>query len=395
MLRTEISAEMVHGAVELERTAQGLLPHRLTSASRAQLGGPVEPKVFSDPSGVRLRLHTEATDLQLIVWPQREAPEAHGAEGVPSVYDIWCDNTLVAQQEVELGEDGRGVVVVPRLPAGAKTVEIWLPYQEWTVLGAVLSEAPVQPAPVDTGAVQWVHYGSSISHGYDAVGSSHAWPAVAARGATHQGVDVALTNLGFAGNAKLDPFAARTIRQLPADVISLKIGINVVNGDSHTLRAFTPALHGFLDTLREGRHEQTPIVVISPLWCGIHETTPGPVESYEQPDDSGRLRKYFRATGDPQDPNRPTLEQIRAEVERVVRLRAQTDPRLLFLDGLELYGAQDAQRLPLPDLLHPSHEAHQLIGSRFAAELVRIFRAELASGRPAGQTRDARPSVPR
>ena len=40
-------------------------------------------------------------------------------------------------------------------------------------------------------------------------------------------------------------------------------------------RAFTPAVHGFLDTIREG-HPDTPLLVVSPILCPIHEDTPGP-----------------------------------------------------------------------------------------------------------------------
>ena len=34
-------------------------------------------------------------------------------------------------------------------------------------------------------------------------------------------------------------------------------------------------MHGFLDTLRDG-HPDTPLVLVSPLYCPIHEETPGP-----------------------------------------------------------------------------------------------------------------------
>lgn len=41
------------------------------------------------------------------------------------------------------------------------------------------------------------------------------------------------------------------MRDTPADLISFKMGINVVNTDAMRLRAFTPALHGFLTIIRE------------------------------------------------------------------------------------------------------------------------------------------------
>jgi hypothetical protein len=42
------------------------------------------------------------------------------------------------------------------------------------------------------------------------------------------------------------------IRDAPADLITLKVGINLVNADSMRERTFRPAVHAFLDTIREG-----------------------------------------------------------------------------------------------------------------------------------------------
>ena len=70
------------------------------------------------------------------------------------------------------------------------------------------------------------------------------------RAAALAGVD--LVNLGFGGSALLDPFTARTMRDTPADLVSVKIGINLVNTDLMRLRAFAPAVDGFLDTIRDG-----------------------------------------------------------------------------------------------------------------------------------------------
>lgn len=85
----------------------------------------------------------------------------------------------------------------------------------------------------------------------------------------------AATNLGVSGNCMLDPFVARTIRDLDVDAISLFIGIKILGGDTMRERTFAPAVHGFLDMIREG-HPDTPIVVISPIFCPSAEDRPGP-----------------------------------------------------------------------------------------------------------------------
>ena len=122
-----------------------------------------------------------------------------------------------------------------------------------------------------------MHYGSSISHCVEAAEPAGTWPAVAARLA-----GVSLRNLGFGGQCHLDPFVARTIRDLPdVDIVSIKTGINIVNMDSMRERVFAPALHGFLDTIREAKPD-VPIVVISPIYCPSAETRPGPTVPNEQ-----------------------------------------------------------------------------------------------------------------
>ena len=147
--------------------------------------------------------------------------------------------------------------------------ELWLPFTDAVEILALRADAPVAP-PADRGAVRWLHHGSSISHGYRAESTTGTWPVVAALA-----TGVALTNLAFSGSAMLDPFTARTMRDQPADLISLKVGINLVNGDVMRMRTFRPAVDGFLDTIRDG-HPSTPIVVVSPIFCEPVELAAGP-----------------------------------------------------------------------------------------------------------------------
>jgi lysophospholipase L1-like esterase len=57
---------------------------------------------------------------------------------------------------------------------------------------------------------------------------------------------------------------------------------------------------------------------------------------------------------------------VRDELARVVGQRSGADPHLQLLDGLEVYGPADHDRVPLPDGLHPDPAGHELIGERFA-----------------------------
>ena len=63
---TPIPDEFIKGALELERTAQGILPHRLPATARAQANN--DPQLLmaeSQPSGVRVAFRTDATELEL------------------------------------------------------------------------------------------------------------------------------------------------------------------------------------------------------------------------------------------------------------------------------------------------------------------------------------------
>jgi lysophospholipase L1-like esterase len=372
-ITTPITADILRGALELEHTAQGVLPHRLPARARAQCADEQLALAEAQPSGVRLVFRTRATAVELDTLPTKRIYV--GAPPRPDgVYDLLVDGSLAGQAGVTGGNtltidmttgtaENRpgpaGTLRFTGLPDGAKDVEIWLPHNETTELIALRTDAPIEPAP-DRGRKVWLHHGSSISHGSDAAGPTTTWPALAA---ALGGVE--LINLGLSGSALLDPFTARALRDTPADLISIKIGINLVNTDLMRLRAFTPAVHGFLDTIREG-HPTTPLLVVSPIHCPIHEDTPGPSAADLTALSTGQLR--FRATGDPAERvnGKLTLGVIRDELARIVVQRAAEDPNLSYLDGLALYGEADSAELPLPDQLHPDAATHRRIGERFA-----------------------------
>ncbi|MER5973901.1 GDSL-type esterase/lipase family protein [Streptomyces sp. NPDC002055] len=370
---TPVTADLLRGALELERTEHGVLPHRLPARARAQCGDGQLAIAESQPSGVRLVFRTRATAVELDTLRTKLAYQ--GAPDRPDgVYDLLVDGSPAGQAgttggnvlllDMATGAEKRpgpvGTVRFPELPDGMKLVEIWLPHNEITELVALRTDAPVEAVP-DHGRSVWLHHGSSISHGSDAASPTTTWPALAA---SLGGVE--LINLGLGGNALLDPFTARALRDTPADLISIKIGINLVNHDLMRLRAFTPAVHGFLDTIRDG-HPTTPLLVVSPVLCPIHEDTPGPSAMDLSELGEGRLR--FAAAGDPAEraAGKLTLTAIRDELARIVKQRAADDPNLHHLDGRDLYGDADFAELPLPDGIHPDAAAHRRIGEHFAA----------------------------
>jgi hypothetical protein len=379
MITTPITLDLLRGALDLEPTERGVLPHRLPAWARTQYDDDQMTMVDSQPSGVRLVFSTRSTVVELDTVPTKR--DYIGAPPRPDgVYDVLVDGRLVTQLTAKGGDvitidlmtgsagTRRGeaqTLAITGLPAAAKTVEIWLPHDETTELVALRTDAPIEPVPVSRRV--WLHHGSSISHGSNATHPTGTWPALAAAEA-----GVELVNLGFGGSAYLQPFIARTIRDTPADLISVKLGINVVNSDSLRLRSFTPAVHGFLDTIRDG-HPDTPLLVVSPILCPIHEDRPGPTAWDLSALAAGELR--FVATGNPDEipAGKLTLSVVRAELARITAQRAASDPNLHYLDGRELYGEPDNAVHPLSDGLHPDAATHQLIADRFTRHAVELF----------------------
>lgn len=373
-----ISPDLLRGLAELERTERGWLPHRLPARARAQSGDAQLLGAESQPSGVRLAFRTRATVIELDALRTRTV-----LLGVPDrpegTVDLVVDGRLAGQATTRGGDVARvdlttgatevergaaGTVRFDGLPSDEKQVELWLPHHERTELVALRTDGPITAEP-DGGRPVWRHYGSSISQGSNATSPSTTWPAVAAR---IGGVE--LVNLGFGGSAMLDPFVARAMSEAPADRLSVKIGINLVNSDVMRLRAFGPAVHGFLDTIRDG-HPDTPLLVVGPVLCPIHEDTPGPGAFDVEALAAGQVR--FVATGDPAEAatggnpmGRLTLRVIREQLAAITAARMADDPNLFYLDGLELYGPDDAAERPLPDDLHPDPASHRVIGERFA-----------------------------
>lgn len=376
VITTPITDALVKGAMELEQTAFGRFPHRLPAWARAQFPDPQLAFVEAEPSGVRLEFRTTATAIELDVLPTRR--ELVGAPPRPAgVYDFCVDGQVERQESAAAATILRtnmssGLVVREagtvqtikflELASREKLIEIWLPHNEAAELSVLRSNAPLCPVKY-TGVPRWVHYGSSISQGSNASSPTGIWPVIASRM-----VGMELMNLGLSGNAMLDPFVARTIRDTPADLISLKIGINVVNADVMRARAFVPAVHGFLDTIREG-HPDKPLLLISPIYCPIHEATPGP-GAFDLPS-LAEGKMMFRATGLPDEvrAGKLTLTIIREQLQAVVEQRSGRDHSIFYLNGLELFGKQDHDHFPLPDRLHPCAETHRLMGHRFAPRL--------------------------
>ena len=157
--------------------------------------------------------------------------------------------------------------------------------------------------------------------------------------------DLNLLSLGFGGDCHLDPMVAMLIRDLPADYISLKLGINTVGG-TVAARTYPALVTAAVQIIRE-KHPHTPLALISPIGYPPNETKPN-VVGY-------------------------TIEGMRRDMEAVQRrFVARGDMRLYYVNGLDLFGLDDIATYT-QDQCHPNAEGIDLQAERFCDKVMPLL----------------------
>jgi hypothetical protein len=353
------TAALIHstlrGTSVISATDRGLVFDRLPEWTKLHhKHDSLTGQVSAQGSGVRLELETSANEITLTYRATLDAPNR------PSVVTIATEGTEASQAHdngnrriwytdgtVELveGEDSVATFELGKVTA-PRRVTVWLPHNceiEIIDLSADAEQAAAAAMPFN-----WTHYGSSISHCVEADSPLGVWPSRIA-----QDLGLNLTSLGMAGSANVEYFAAKTIASIPADLITLKLGINVVAGSTMTKRTFIPAVHAMLDVIRK-QQPDAKIVLISPIYCPGLETQPGPVITNA----SGQV---FGSEFSPVEwVGQLTLQGVREVLEDIVAQRR--DEKLGYVDGLELFSSGDVDLMP--DHLHPNAEGYLLMAER-------------------------------
>jgi len=322
MRQVQLDESMFQGAVSFEKGDDWIKPWRLPF-DKLKLYPPDDALVgrAKTAAGVRLRFSTNADVLVLDIVP---------AEG-ERPFDLTIDGELML---TVVAEDEHDQVLFPFVPAGDKVVEIWLPQGHPVALRDLRMTEGTDCEAVDDPRPKWITYGSSITHCGAAHSPARTWPATAAR---ERGLN--LTCLGYGGNCHLEPMVAMMIRDMPADFISLKVGINIMGGTLLSPRTFKPAVIGFVQIIRE-KHPDIPIAVVSPIISPPRE---------EEPNAIGL-----------------SLSKMRDELQdAVARMADCGDDNVHYFDGLQLFG-KDLVADYLPDDVHPNGDGYEMLGRNFS-----------------------------
>ncbi len=309
------------GALSLESGDGWAMPWRIPH-SQAALFYPGLVERAAMPAGVRIAFRSDTTSLAGQIVPFPEMPPI----------DLYCDGVFLGSAEL----DGRSDFRFVGLPSGEKVIELWLPQFGEFRLRELTVDADASLTPFQDERPRWITYGSSITQCRTASSPSHTWPAIVAREGGYN-----LTALGYGGQCHLDPMIARMMRDMPADFLSICVGINIYGSGSLNERSFRQAIIGFVQLLREG-HPETPLAVLSPIHAVHRETE-------------------VNAAGF-------TIQAMREEVEKAVAvLQSQGDGHIHYVNGLDIFGAESAHLLP--DDLHPNAEGYELMGRNFSQKV--------------------------
>ncbi len=322
------------GAVSLQRTPEWSMPWRIPHEERGLFPPEGWQKQPRQSAGVRISFMSDTTSL---------AGEVEVTQ-VDAPVDIYCDGKF--QQTLKV-RDGR--FASEELPKGDKLVEVWLPQLSEFRLRTFDISPAAWIVPYQDKRRRWIVYGSSITHCAAAQSPSYTWPGVVSRA-----LDLNLTCLGFGSNCHLDPMIARMMAELPADYLTIKVGINVYSKSSLDFRTFQPAIIGFVKAIRDKKPD-TPFAVISAIYAPTREKVENAVKF--------------------------TIEAMRIEVaDAVSRLQTHGDKHLYYFDGLKLIGPEQGHLLP--DSVHPNAEGYKALGKNFIDEVWPTMSGKAAPARP-------------
>ncbi len=319
MQQLPLSEKMFHGAISIEKTETYMKPWRIPFEQAEiflpnEIGGQAEL-----PAGVRIVIRSNTKIINIGILDAAEFMQM----------DCLINGSLYKTAHISKGDTS---VHFDGFSDETKLIELYLSQKMAVSITGIWIDEHAKWELVEDSRLHWVTYGSSITHCYYSDSPSQTWPALVANE-----MDFKLTCLGYSGNCFLEPTVARMIRDMPADFISMCVGINIVRGNALSDRTFAPALMGFIQIIRD-KQKDVPIAIISPIFNREYEKTENKVGL--------------------------SLEKTRKEIVQVIEiLKKHGDQNLYYLDGLEMFGEEYEKYMP--DGLHPNAEGDKILAVRF------------------------------
>lgn len=317
-----ISDDMLIGAISIEHTDDYVQPWRIPHQQR-ELYYPLID-CAADSAGIRLQLHSDSSCIEIDIQPLNES----------CTFDLCCQNKLIHSYVLEANEK---TIRFDLSTCTSHDIDIWLPLVTPTRLRNVRIDANSHCTARSDTRLKWLTYGSSITQCRTAHSAARSWPAIVAR--KH---NLNLCCLGYRGNCILEPLVATMISQQPADLITLKLGINVRGNGSLNVRSYQTSVIGLIQRIRE-KHPHTPIGVITSLISEARETHKNHVGM--------------------------SLQDYRHETEEAVRrVRLYGDQHIELYDGLSIFGKECTQYLP--DDLHPNGDGYEVLAHNISEQCI-------------------------
>jgi lysophospholipase L1-like esterase len=267
------------------------------------------------PSGARLRFRTDSRQVGLRARNPSFSNMHHMASIGENGFDLYVDGHYRASAS----PDGQGVISATWKVSGEtalRDVEIYLPLYKAVTIDEVTLDDGAQVLPPKSYAVSKpvVYYGSSITQGGCASNPGGSYQAILERR-----LNADFINLGFSGAGLGEIQIAEAITELDPSCIVLDFWANP------SFAIYQQKLPPFVAKLRE-KFPRVPILVVSPF--------------------------YF--SGEAADPKVAAEQSAkRAFCARFIKeARRSGDSRLLFVDGLEMLNAKQADGLV--DGVHPN-----------------------------------------
>ncbi len=316
------------GVVSIERLDDSLMPWRTPHEEHVLFPKPLLER-SAMPAGVRISLRSNTTHISGSIIEQ----------GDTGMIDLCCDGEFISSYDLK----GENQFKFDNLTNQDKLIELWLPQYGRFQLKHLDIDDGASLDPFLDKRPRWVTYGSSITQCRAAASPTQTWPAVVARECNFN-----LTCLGYGGQCHLDPMIIRMIRDLPANYISMCLGINILGASSLGPRAFRPAIIGAVEIIRE-KHTDIPIVLMSPILATNKEENKNPVGF--------------------------NLQIMREEVQSAVdALVSHGDENIHYVNGLDIFGPEYIELLP--DDVHPDAEGYRVMGKNFAANVASKYFVE-------------------